>query len=201
MKKIIQNSMNILFLFVFAALSLQAETGAPTIQMHTVGNQKKVAVKIDNLKLDATLTVKDDKGAILITKAINAAQSYEQVLVVDALPAGDYKVVITTKLAETVQPFEVLKSSVELKDWKRKVFYAPVVRKTDNFFDLNWMNGRLGDMKVSILDAAGQIVFKDSMDNVFKVEKRYHTDQLERGAYTLRLETDHKTYYETLKVD
>jgi SpoU rRNA methylase family enzyme len=200
MNKITRNFMNIAFLMFFTALTVGATDGIPSITMEAVTNQKKVAVQIENLNIAATLEVLDAEGMVLIKRKVSATDNFQQLFAVDALPAGEYRIVITTPTAETVQPFEVTKDAVELKDWKRKVYYAPTVRKVDQYFDVNWMNGRLGDLTVSIINEDGELVFKDIIANVFKVEKRYHTDKLDKGAYTLQLKTAHKTYYETLTV-
>lgn len=201
MKKGIKNFMNVSLFLLAATLQLAASAALPEINMVPIPNQKKVSLRITNLKSAATLTFVDAKGEVLVKQQIKPLGSFDRLLDMESLPNGAYELKVSTDLAETVQPVEILGSTVELKEWKRKVYYAPIVRKEADFFDINWMNGRLGDLKVSILNQDGEVVFKDEFANVTKVERRYNTSKLEEGAYTVRLSTPYKTYYETLTID
>lgn len=199
-KAIIRLTLNVALVLGAASLAF-ANSDVPSIKIMKTGLDKLSLVMEDlSLGTEATVSIEDTKGFVLISEEVKKTNSFAKVFNLKNLPAGDYKMVINTQTRKTIQPITLTEKDITVDVNKRKVIFHPTIRMNESFLDVTWLGNRISDVKVSISNEQGVVVFGDNIKNVFKIEKRYNVAQLERGVYTVRVKTPHDSYYEELVV-
>jgi len=167
----------------------------PEYTFTPIPTEQKFALTITKLKEDAKITLRDQEGIILMTETAKAAGSaYTKVFNLGNLPQGTYIMSIRTSIKETVQPIVLDARGVTVDGSKRKQIYSPAVKSTPKHVDVSLYNGQIADVKVSILDNNSRLVFEEELENVLLVEKRYSTEKLQWGRYTMIVETPYHVY-------
>ncbi len=183
-------------LFVSAVASA---TTAPIVTIAQAGYAKKVSIVLDQLAAPATIWVVDAEGTLLLEEKTEGTK-FAKVFNLENLPNGSYKVIITTERKEIIQPISLNDNSLAINTATREEYFAPFIRVREDAIDVMWLNNRLSDVTVAILDEQGAIVYEENIENVLKVEKRYKTSDLNKGNYTVRVTTPRKDYYHAVAV-
>ncbi|MFN7117104.1 MAG: hypothetical protein ACK4TA_09925 [Saprospiraceae bacterium] len=188
-----------LVLSIVLFVSAVASAANPIVTITPAGYAKKVSVVLDQLAAPATIWVVNAEGTLLLEEKTEGAK-FAKVFNLENLPEGSYKVIVTTDRKEIVQPITLNTSALVVNDAAREEYFAPFIRVREDAIDVMWLNNRLGDVSVAILDEQGGIVYEEAMENVLKVEKRYKTSDLGKGNYTVRVSTPRKDYYQAIAV-
>lgn len=195
MKKLATLSLAVFFL-MSAVNSALATDYMPLIKVSAIPSEKKFALTITNLKEQAEVSLRDgETGVLLVTAKAAAKQPFAKVFNLNDLEAGKYYVSVKTSLQEIVQPITLTKYGVEADPNKVRKFYAPVFKVHDNkFVDVSYFAGKIDDVVVTIFNNNGATVYKERLDNILVVEKRYDLNTLAWGRYTIQVETEDHVY-------
>lgn len=196
LKKVFIVSALIMSIVLFVSAIASAANPVVTI---TAGYAKKVSVVVEQLAAPASVWVVNAEGTVLLEEK-TSGEKFAKLLNLELLPAGEYKVIVSTDRKEIIQPLTLKENAVVVNDNKREEYFAPFIRLREGSVDVMLFNSRLSDVSVSIYDEQGSAVFQDDMQNVLKVEKRYSLSDLAKGSYTVRVSTAHKDYYQAVAV-
>jgi hypothetical protein len=192
MKKITFQFTGILIALLCTTTLFAAEV--PEFTFTPIPAEQKFALTINKLKEKAEIILRDQEGIILMNETADASGAYAKVFNLSNLPEGTYYMSIRTSTRETVQPIKLDKNGVTVVESKRKEIYSPTIKSTPKYVDVSLYNGKIDDVKISILDNNAQLVFEEELNNVLIVEKRYNTDKLQWGNYTMIVETPYDVY-------
>lgn len=196
MKKFVQ-----LTIVMFAVTSMAMASGyLPSITLKNVPSEKKFSLSIEGLKETAEITLTDLNGQVLLSQKTEGLKNFAKVFNLSQLPSGNYFLTVSTSLRETVQPITLTDSEVLVDYSKKREFFSPVIRAEKGHVDVSLFNGRIGDVTVEILDNNGDTIFREKLENVLVVEKRYQLDKLPWGVYSIEVRTPAKTYYKNFDV-
>ena len=189
-------------LFLAQAAMVSATDYMPFIKIATIPAEKKFSLTISTLKEDAQITLRDGQtGAVLIQEDAEAGVTFAKMFNLVNLPEGAYYVSVSTSMQESVQPLTLTEYGVEADPSKIRKFYAPIFKVQDNkFVDVSYFAGKIDDVIVSIFNNNGATVYKERLDNVLLVEKRYDLKTLPWGRYTIQVETDNNVYVKEFDV-
>lgn len=205
MKKILRNALvKTLFVAVFAlAVSTLGATPAASLRIEKVSTgYKQVVVELAGFTGPVSLLLKSEKHEVLVEEQVPVGMAFAKVFNLSQLPAGRYELRVGSEMKEVVQPLTVTEADVVLNEEQRREYFAPTILLRDRNLDLNWFSSRItGQVEVVILDDNGVPFFKDTVKNVFRLERRYRLEHLPQGQYTLRFTTPHKTYYRTVELN
>lgn len=195
MKKLATLSLAIFFL-MSAANSALATDYMPLIKISAIPSEKKFALTITNLKENAEISLRDgENGALLVAEKASAEKPFAKVFNLKDLAAGKYYVSVKTSMQEIVQPITLTKYGVEADPNKVRKFYAPIFKVHNNkFVDVSYFAGKIDDVIVTIFNNNGTSVYKERLDNILLVEKRYDLNTLPWGRYTIQVETEDNVY-------
>lgn len=197
-KKMLILSALVLSIVLFVSAVASATT-TPIVTIAQAGYAKKVSVVLEQLVAPATIWVVDADGILLLEEKTEGTK-FAKVFNLENLPEGSYKVIVTTDRKEIIQPIVLDASTLAINTATREEYFAPFIRVREDAIDVMYLNNRLSDVSVAILDEQGAIVYEEAIENVLKVEKRYKTSDLSKGNYTLRVSTPRKDYYHTVAV-
>ncbi len=183
------------FLLVNAAATMAADY-MPYIKVSAIPAEKKFALTISNLKENAEISLREGAtGAVLVSDVAPAHKAFAKIFNLGNLEAGMYYVSVKTSLQEIVQPITLTKYGVEANQNKIRKFYAPIFNVHNNqYVDVSYFAGKLDDVVVTIFNNNGSIVYKERLDNVLLVEKRYDLETLPWGRYSIQVETENDVY-------
>lgn len=187
-------------LTVFIAATAVFGADAPEVSFVPIPAEKKFSLSINNLKEEAKIRLQDEEGIILLEEQIQEEGSYSKIYNLNNLPEGTYYMSIRTRTKETVQPLQLTEQGVNVDVNKRKSFFSPVIRSTNDHVDISLYNGKIADVKVSILDAGRDVVYEESLENVLLVQKRYSTKKLKWGNYIMLVKTPNDVYQHAFEV-
>lgn len=195
MKKLATLTMAIIFMMSAATAALATDY-LPFIKVSAIPSEKKFALTITNLKESAEISLRDgETGALLATEEAAAKKTFAKVFNLDNLETGMYYVSVKTSMQEIVQPITLTKYGVEADPNKVRKFYAPIFKVHGNqYVDVSYFAGKLDDVVVTIFNNNGSTVYRERLDNVLLVEKRYDLKTLPWGRYTIQVETEANVY-------
>ena len=185
---------------ILIAATTMFGANAPEVTFTTIPAEKKFSLSINNLKQNADIRLQDEEGVILLEEKVTEKGSYAKLYNLDNLPKGTYYMSIRTSTKETVQPIELTEQGAYVDVSKRKDFFSPVIQSTEDHVDISLYNGKIADVKVTIFDAARDVVYEKSLENVVLVQKRYSTKKLKWGNYTMVVETPNDVYTHEFEV-
>ncbi len=197
--KAFQKTIALALLLVASTLTAVAKDAIPTVTIEKSGYEKKISVIIEHLKVPASVQITSTRGSVLEIEA-SEGERFAKIFNVSNLEDGTYRVVVVMPSNEIVQPFSIKANKLELKLSEREVFFAPTLSWKNQALDVMMFNNRLVDVNVKLFDEYGNTVFEDSMQNVLKVERRYNLNELNRGKYTVQVETPRKAYFKNIVV-
>jgi hypothetical protein len=195
MKKLATLTMAMIFMMSAATAALATDY-MPFIKVSAIPSEKKFALTITNLKEGAEISLRDGAtGALLVSEEAAAKKTFAKVFNLDNLETGMYYVSVKTSMQEIVQPITLTKYGVEADPNKVRKFYAPIFKVHGNqYVDVSYFAGKLDDVVVTIFNNNGSTVYRERLDNVLLVEKRYDLKTLPWGRYTIQVETEANVY-------
>lgn len=194
---------NLMLSAIFALLTAAtafAANDVPSITITPSAFAKKFNLVIDNLAGTAKVQLRSANGDMLAEEYISQGGSFAKAFNLEQLPMGRYELAILTETRETIQPIVITSKGIEIDADKRREIYAPAIIVKDGYIDLNLLNNQIGDIEVSIIDEAGNVLRTDNHKNIFKLERRYNTAQLAAGNYIVSVSTSGRTYYRSFSV-
>lgn len=180
-------------------VSAVASAANPIVTIEKTADAKKVSVVIEKLSATATVWVVNEDGVVLLEEK-SVGTKFAKIFNLEYLPAGNYKVIITTDRKEIVQPLTLNGADLAFNVSAREEFYAPFFNVKDDMIDLSLLNNRLVDVNVAIVNTDGAVVYEENFNDVLKVEKRYRLSDLGKGNYMVQVTTPHKSYYQAVAV-
>lgn len=196
LKKVLIVSALIMSVVLF--VSAVASAANPTVTI-AAGYSKRVSVIVEQLAAPASVWVVNAEGVVLLEEKTSGVK-FAKLFNLELLPAGEYKVIVSTERKEIIQPLTLQGNAVVINDNKREEYFTPYIRLREGAVDVMMFNNRLADVSVVIYNDQGNAVYEDTMENVLKVEKRYSLNDLEKGSYTVRVSTPRKDYYQAVAV-
>ena len=171
------------------------------VNIDAVPLEKKVSVVFSEGMRDGTINIYDQAGSIVWSENLEVSDLKGKVFDLKSLPNGDYEIVVSAENKELVQPFSIGFNSIALDATAKKAFFTPSFKVVDNKVDLTFLNSKIGNVDVSIIDASGNIVYEEAHKNILQLQKRYQLSNLNDGSYTMVVKTPQKAYYQRITLD
>lgn len=199
-RNFVQQSMSFLALWAFSTAAVAHEIGdTPLLKITEATFGKKFSVSIEHLLSTATLLIIDKEGVVLLEERIQAG-SFSRVYNVENLPNGEYDLVLRTPIREMAQPFTISGQRVKASTGQVTESFLPVVNVGEGYVDISLLTLGATPLAISFLNHEGDTVFEDKVRSSQKFERRYRTEQLANGHYTIKIETAEKAFYRDLVV-
>lgn len=174
---------------------VMAKSNLPAVEIVEAKFEKKISFEATSVRGKATISLLDNDQVSLYAQTWKDQASIGKVFDLDALPNGKYVLFFETETNEIIQPFQIERGRVQLKEKDRVVRYVPIVKKAGEYINLSWLNDKTSNVQVVIQDASGGMVLEEKLKGVLKVARRYDVSRLESGVYLVKVKTSAKTYY------
>jgi hypothetical protein len=107
--------------------------------------------------------------------------------------------VITKRDRRITQPFAVYGGYVQLSELEKQTTYFPIIHVRAKYFDVNVFSAKYGDIKVKVRNEEDKIVYSDTVEDVYKLHKRFRTKDLQHGSYTVEVIVHGESFYYDLE--
>lgn len=164
------------------------------------GIDKKFYLALENVSAETSVQILDQEGFTLIEESVAASEAFEKVFNLEKLQAGIYTLVIKSNYKETVQPMIITGRNLIVDESKRKEFYPAIIKMEKNNVNLSLLNPTKSKVVLSIQDATGETLYRDALNDLMVVEKRYDLSQLSSGQYTVVVDTSNEVFTQRVQL-
>ena len=187
-----------LFAFVAFANTLMA-TGNLKVNIRPLDSEKAV-VAISNAEAsNYQISILNDKGEVVYSKETDKeSMDYSKIFDFSNLENGDYKLSVTVDRLTTERAFKVNDENISVG--KEKNMIEPFFKYKDGILKLSYLNFSQEKLNLNFYDG-NELVYTNSIGNGFSIQKGYDLTKLDKGAYSVVLSTDNKTYSYTVNVE
>lgn len=160
-----------------------------TIRMATDGTEK------------FKISLKDNYGTVLFSENVANSNGYIKSFNLKNLTAGEYTIEMENETFTKVMPVSLDSKSVVISHPKFETVYHPFVKLTENKLDLNYLNVNQDATAMVIRNAAGSIIFKNSLGSEMNFSKRFDLSKLPVGSYGVEIVSGKKVFNNTVEVN
>lgn len=193
MKKIVRS-------IAVVALMLTTATGMakePKLSL-TANAKKSINFHLDADSSETKVFIADVQGNIIFIEDIQGVGTYTKTFDLGNLPSGNYFLIVDNSLKKISYTIAVDASDIEILDRNENV--KPVFRKDGDRVFLNLLNLEKGNVKIKVYDSNDRVLFQEIVTNKMLVEKVFNFEKAYKDNYTVVIEDNKNTYYETVVV-
>ena len=193
MKKVIRTAAAIALLFVSTTIM------AKEPKLSSEVNSKNVIFQWDNQMGDASVRIVDDKGNIIYSDNLNKIDTYIKNFNLETLEEGNYLLEVENSMREINYFIEVTKNDAVIVDSEENL--KPFYKRQNGLVFLNFMNYDMEEVKITIYDACGRKLFRETIKDSLIVEKAFNFNDAFEGVYTIIIRSDSQTFYKTVVIN
>lgn len=191
---IISLAMSLLFVNLAAANNY-----IPVLKVET-GIAKKFYLALENVSVETSIRIVDVEGFTLVEESAAANETFEKVFNLENLKSGRYTLIIKSSYKETVQPITVTGRHLIVDESKRQEYFPAIINTVGESVNLSLLNPTKSQVTFSILNNAGDVLYRDVLKDMVTIEKIYDLSQMSEGRYTIRVNTSHETFYHNVNL-
>ncbi|WP_350137727.1 hypothetical protein [Fulvivirga sp.] len=167
-------------------------------------SDKEAKVLTLRMATDATekfkISLKDNFGKVLFSENVANSNGYIKSFDLKNLTSGEYTIEMENETYTKVMPVTIDSEAIVISHPTFETVYHPYVKVSDKKMDLNYLNVNQEATAMVIRDAAGNIIFKNSLGSDLNFSKRFDLSKLPVGSYNVEVLSGKKTFYNTIEV-
>ena len=192
MKKVIRS-------IAVVALMIATTTGmAKEPKLVTDGTSKSVSFEWETQLLNTSLKIYDENGVIVHSDYIKNAEDYARRFDLTPLKEGMYFLKIQNGTKEMIYSLRLNTDNVAILGIEEN--NKPAFRRKDGRVYMNYLNAEIDAVEVRVTDANGNLLFEETFEDIFVVEKAFNFKEAFKGDYTIAVTTSENAYYETVSI-
>lgn len=167
-------------------------------KLETVGNSKSIVLEWNAHLSDASLKIYDANGVIIHSDYIKNVDEYAKRFDLTPLAEGTYFLKIENGAKELVYSLSVNKNNISILGMTENL--KPAYREKEGRVYLNFLNRDMEKVEVSVTDTLGNVLFKETFEDKFVVEKAFNFKGAYEGDYTIAVSNGSRIFYETVSI-
>lgn len=192
MKKVVRTIAAVALLFATTTVM------ANELKLATDGTSKSLVLEWDAQLSDTSIKIEDKNGNVMYTDNIVEGDKYLKKFDLAHLPQGDYFLKVENSMKEVVYSISVNKNDVSLIEEKENL--KPFYKKKEGMVYLSLLNLDKEEVKVTVLDSANRVLFKEAFENKDVIEKVFNFKNALEDRYTVVIKDGKHTFYEAIVV-
>ena len=186
------------FLFLIMSLVSMVNLAAKPIIALEGGNEKLFTVSMDGFKDEVNLAIFNENREEIFNSKYSTSLSKSKTFNVNALPNGQYILVLSDELKEKVTPFEVFYNEVNFQTHLSSITYTPGIQQIGERVHINTLLEDSAELVVSVLDENDQEVYSEKFQAKDSFGKILNFQELPNGFYIVRLSIEGKWFTKTI---
>lgn len=139
----------------------------------------------------------DNLGRVLHTANLDSGAYLNSRFQLEALPNGEYDVVLSDEMGRTVQPITVDRSGITVDPALAVRTYYPRVDLKEDVLTINYLNTNGKPVAIRLADRSGNELVSDRVDNAPTVQRAYNLENLPAGDYYVTVNAPNTPSYTT----
>ncbi len=185
-----------LFAFVAFANTLMA-SGNLKVNILPLTSEKAVVAITNSSAANFKISIANDKGETVYYKETEAgSNNYRKVFDFSNLEKGDYKLAVSAEGSTTERAFKIENKNIAVG--KEKSIMEPYFAYKEGVLKLSYLNFSEENLSLNFYDK-NDLVYSKRIGDRFNVNEGFNLSKLNKGAYSVVLSTDSKSY--TYNVD
>lgn len=176
--------LTVIFALLLVSFSAQAATGTPTGLVLIATGPKEMVLKMDApLRVATKLEITDSRGVVIYSDNLPAKATLARQFKLEQFATGNYELVITDELFETIYSFKVTANGIKIDTSDVRQTAFPVLSIQENTATLNYLNNEKLAVQVKIIDEAGSTIYTDEIRTRGVVMRTYDLSNLKESDY------------------
>jgi len=192
MKKVIRT------IAAVAMLIATTTTMANDLKLAADGSSKSLVFEWDAQLVDTSIKIEDINGDIIYSDNISNVDAYVKKFDLTPLPQGAYFLRVENSMKEVVYSINVTKNDVSIVSEEENL--KPIYRKDDGKVYMSLLNLDKDDVKITVFDSEGRVLFTESFEEESIIEKTFNFENALEDNYTLVVNDGESIYYESVSV-
>lgn len=140
------------------------------------------------------VSIKDNYGVVLHKEVIKQHKISKQKYDLKNLDMGLYTLVVEYDHVINIQTIQKNIKNIEINNEELKCIFKPNFRQAPNYLDLNMLCLGNPELRLSIQNSEGQIIYNEVTAETAPLHKRYNISNLEPGYYTFLVSTTDNSF-------
>ena len=162
------------------------------------GKEKLFTVSMDGFKDEVNLAIFNENREEVFNSRYSTTVSKSKTFDVNALPNGQYVLVVSDELKEKVTPFEVFYNEVKFQSDLSLITYTPGIQQIGERVHINTLLEESTELIVSVLDEDDQEVYTGKFQADDSFGKILNFRELPNGMYIVRLSIEGRWFTKTI---
>jgi len=164
-----------------------------SIVIHNHAGIKRVKIDVLNIDTPFSLTIREKNGVILHKERVKSSAQFSKIFNMSELADGEYILEIKSVKGKQTRTFFVEGANVLTKDSADSKNTASFVVNKNTML-LSYINGSKDYSYLQLLNANGDVVFEDHLNNLLVIQRQYNLSKLTKGSYTAKLYSGNQSY-------
>jgi hypothetical protein len=192
------SKVTMLFAFVAFANTLMA-SGNLKVNIRPIDSEKAV-VAISNAEAsNYQISIVNDNGELVYSKETDEeSMDYTKIFDFSNLENGDYKLSVTVDKLTTERAFKVKNQNITVG--KEKNMIEPYFAYKDGILKLSFLNFSEKNITLNFY-SENELVYSRAIGDKFSIQNGYNLSKLDKGAYSVVLSTEDKSYTYNVNVE
>jgi len=192
------SKVTMLFAFVAFANTLMA-SGNLKVNIRPIDSEKAV-VAISNAEAsNYQISIVNDKGEVVYANETEQeSMDYNKVFDFSNLENGDYKLSVMVDRLTTERAFKVKNENISVG--KEKNMIEPFFAYKDGVLKLSYLNFSEEKLNLNFY-SQNELVYSKAIGDEFSIQKGFNLSKLDKGAYSVVLSTEDKSYTYNVNVE
>jgi len=166
----------------------------------SITGQKKIVLVIDNINEATNLVIKDNNGYKFFTQAVEkSSEKFAKIFDLTTLPDGSYSIEFEGSTKVTNFALNIVDNKISFSSLVKTIAYKPMVVERDNKVTVTKFNPENKPLNVSIYNNIGELVYEEVLSGKIDLGRIYNFSNFQ-GTYTISMQSDDKTYTQTVSI-
>ena len=183
---------------VVASTFALANDDKPSVKVERSGAKAFAVIACGNANAETQIKLRSENGSTLYSASAQIGESYGKRLDLNNLPAGSYSLEVENRESFISTPILINQDSAYVVAEDQVTIMKPVISQTGEMLDIILPNEADAAALITIYDAENRKLASESLTT--EGLKRFNLTKLEKGAYTLKVETKGKYFMQSVSI-
>lgn len=192
------SKVTMLFAFVAFANTLMA-AGNLKVNILPLTAEKAVVAISNTAAANFQISIENENGEVVYYKETSAdSKDFRKVFDFSNLERGDYKLSVSSDGSSSERSFKIDNKNIAVG--KEKSTLEPYFAFKDGILKMSYLNFSEENLSLNFYDR-NDLVYSKEIGNRFNVNEGFNLSKLEKGAYSVILTTNSKSYTYSVNVE
>ena len=162
------------------------------------GKENRLTLTLAHVRRGMELRIIDNQGILLHKETIETTGLYSRSFDLSNLPNGTYSFQMDMDTKYRIMPFEIQNGILDIEEKDEYFIYKPTIYQRENRLYISKFSTVPVRMNIIIYNSRNETIYTEAIYKDQSIGRIYDLSKLEKGAYTIIMNTQNKTYTERI---